>query len=117
MNNYRYNASVIELSKLLKGKKDFKLKLPGYTRFFGPYYDVTIFLEGELVIFDASQVSDEYFFVGEIKNTGLDRAGKLWFDVKCILRPPSRDPARKVNWLPKARITRESIICEIRAIK
>ena len=117
MNNYRYSSSIIELSKLLKGRKDFRLKLPGSSKLFSPFYNITMFLERELVIFMSTQISDEYFFIGEIKKTGIDASGKRWFDVKCILRPPLRDPARKVNWLPKARIDKASIICEIRATR
>jgi hypothetical protein len=117
MKNYKYSASIIELSKLLRRRKDFKLKLPGSNSLFGPVYDVSMFLEGEFIAFEADQISNEYFFIGQIKKTGMDKTGKRWYDVKCILRPAVHDPVRKINWLPKARILRKSIICEIRAIR
>jgi len=113
----KYNTSIIELSKLIRDRKNFKIKLPGSSKIYGPVYHVAMFLEEELIIFNAAQGPDDCFFIGKIKKTGIDKTDKRWYDVKCILRPGLRDPERKVNWLPKARINKKSIICEIRVIR
>jgi hypothetical protein len=112
-----YSESIIELSARISKRKPFKLKLPGDARLFQPIYDGGFFIEGDIIIFATRPCADEYLFIGRIKNIGLKPTGERWYDVDCILRPKARDPARKVNWLPKARIKKDKILCEIEAIK
>ena len=98
---------------VLRKRRQFKIKLPGNHRLFVPEYHVTLYLVGDIIIFRAAQLNEKYFFIGKIVRIGKD-ADQQWYDVDCILRPKGRDPERLVNWLPKARIHRKSILCEIK---
>ena len=113
----KHSTSIAELSKRLKRRENFKLLLPGSLIIFRPLYDVALFVEGDIVAFQAVHISSEFFFIGTIRRSGMNEVGQRWYDVVCILRPETRDPTRVVNWLPKARISRASIICEIKAIR
>ena len=107
------NIDMFMLGKIIRKKETFKMKLPDSARLYSPAYDVHMYLEEDIVIFEAANVNTGYFFIGKIKRTGVNRFGHRWYDVVCILRPGNRHTAYKTNWLPKARITRGAILCEL----
>jgi len=76
-------------------------------------YDVTGYMEGDIVAFEAAQISQNYFYIGVVKHVGKTKEGYRCYDVDCILRPKDHDPMHHVNWLPKARIQKAAILCEI----
>ncbi len=107
---YSYNTD--ELARLIRRRKSFRIKLPHNLKIYRPVYDVTFYIVGDVVAFDAAH--QLLPFIGIIQKLGIKQGGVHWYDIQCIKRGQDRDPKGRINWLPKARINRSSILCEMR---
>jgi len=105
--NRTYSESLINLSKLVRQRKFFRIKLPGRRGFYIPHYGGHIFLEKEIIVFEPTNRSS--VFIGIIENVITIGVYKVY----CIQRGEKRDPLRKVNWMINGTVSRKNILCEL----